>query len=152
MKLMFIMFFAAASALFAAETNSPAPTPLTNAVPLIQTDLIEQARLVTEIGQEAAKGFDAETHARSLRAQLEGFLTKPPMKLAASADAVEATPVKLEPKPNPSFVAAPVTALAANAHTSAIGTDPAALKEAIRILRAEADRLEAQLQKLVLQP
>lgn len=67
MKLTIITIFAATSALLAAETNTPAPTLLTNSAPIIQVDLVEQARLVAEIGQEAAQGFHAETHARNLR-------------------------------------------------------------------------------------
>ena len=152
MKTIIIVFFTAASALLAAETNSPAPTLLTNAVPALQIPIVEQAELVRQIGEEAAKGFDAETHARELRAQLEAFLTKPVVKPAASVDAVEATPAQLEPTAKPSATASLVTVPAANANTSATGPDPAALKEAIRILRAEADRLEAQFHKLSRQP
>jgi len=143
-------FFAAASALFAAETNSNAPTLLTNAVPVLQVDLVEQARLVAEIGTEAAKGFDTEAHARSLRAQIETLLTKPaPAKTIAPTDAVEITTPPSEPTAKTLAVTAPATATTT---TSTTGPNPEALKEAIRILRAEADRLEAHLEKLARKP
>jgi hypothetical protein len=147
MKTTIITFFAATTALIAAETNSPSPSPTTNGVPVIQVDLVEQARLVTEIGQEAAKGFDVEAHARSLRNQLEALLTTPVAKPAAPADLVGALPS--EPAAKAPAVAAPAAAVE---KTSTTGPDPAALKEAIRILRAEANRLEAQLEELTRKP
>lgn len=148
MKTSIIIFFAAASALVAAETNSPAPTLLTNAVPALQIPIAEQAELVRQIGEEAAKGFDAETHAKELRARLEAFLTKP----AAPVDAVEGQTAQQKPTAKPSAIATPVTAPAANASASDAGPDPAALRVAIAILRREADRLEAQLEKLTHKP
>lgn len=71
-----ITFFAAASALIAAETNSPAPTLLTNTAPALQIPIVEQAELVQQIGEEAAKGFDSVEHARSLRAQIEALVSR----------------------------------------------------------------------------
>ena len=151
MKTTIIMLFAT-TALFAAETNSPAPTLPTNAVPALQVDLVEQARLVAEIGTDAAKGFDSETHARSLRAQIEALLTKPaPAKPDTKADAVENPAPPTDPATTAPAVTAP-TATATPTITSATGPNPAALKEAIRILRAEADRLETQLEKLTRKP
>src|SRR5437588_4426161 len=148
MKTTIITFFAAASALIAAETNSPAPTLPTNAASAIQVDLIEHARLVAEIGQEAAKGFDAETHARSLRAQIDALVSKPtPANPVANADTVDNTAPATDTVPKAPAITAPAPT-AARATTSVTGPDPGALKEAIRILRAEADRLEAQLEKL----
>ncbi|MBI2929074.1 MAG: hypothetical protein HYY24_25705 [Verrucomicrobia bacterium] len=148
-KRLIITVFAATSALFA-ETNSPVPTLLTNAVPVLQVDLVEQARLVAEIGQEAAKGFDAETHARALRAQIEALLTEPsPAKPSAPADAVENTTPPSEPVAKVPAVTAPATPTIT---TSTTGPDPAVLRRVIAILRGEADRLEAQLEKLPRKP
>lgn len=149
MKAIIITNFAAATALFAAETNTVAPTSVTNVAPVLQVELVEQARLVAEIAKEASQGFDSETHARSLRAQIEALLSKPaPAKPEAKADAVENT----VPATDPASKAPAVTVTATPATTSNTGPDPAALKEAIRILRAEADRLEAQVEKLARKP
>lgn len=138
----------AATALFAAEPNPTAPTPTTNTVPALQVDLAEQARLVAEIGTEAAKGFDTETYARSLRAQIEALLSKPaPPKPDVKTEAADNTTPPAVPATKAPDLTAPA-ARPAPAKTSVTGPDRAALKEAVRILRAEADRLEAQLEKL----
>jgi hypothetical protein len=149
MKLSIITLFAATTALIAAETNSPAPAPTTNSVPVIQVDLVEQARLVTEIGQEAAKGFDVEAHARSLRTQIESLLAKPAAKPTAPVGVVENTTPPSEPAAKAPAITVPATA---TTNTSTTGPDPAALREAIRILRSEADRLQVQLDKLTRKP
>ncbi len=87
MKTTIITFFAAAATLFAAETNTVAPTSVPNVAPVFQAELVEQARFVAEIAREASQGFDSETHARSLRAQIEALVYKPvPAKGGAHID------------------------------------------------------------------
>jgi hypothetical protein len=152
MKAIIIMYFVAATALFAAETNTVAPTSVTNLASVLQVELVEQARLVAEIAKEASHGFDSEDHAKSIRSQIEALLSKPaPAKPDVKADAVENTAPASDPTSKaPAITASVVTATPAT--TSATGPDPAALKEAVALLRREADRLEAQLQKLSRQP
>lgn len=147
-----ITFFAAASALIAAETNSPAPSLLTNAAPVLQIPIVEQAELVQQIGEEAAKDFDSVEHARSLRAQIEALVSKvTPANPDVRSDEVDKAAASSGPatKARASVASSPPTA---SSTTSVACRNPAALEEAIRILRAEADRLEAQLQKLSSQP
>jgi hypothetical protein len=152
MKMILITFFAAASALIAAETNSPAPTQMTNTASVLQIPIVEQAELVQQIGEEAAKGFDSVEHARSLRAQIEALVSSStPPKPAGKSDAMDNPAPTTGPATKAPAFAAP-SATATPAIAGIAGRNPAALEEAIRILRAEADRLEAQLQKLSRQP
>lgn len=152
MKATIIMFFAAAATLVAAETHTVAPTTVTNVEPVLQVELVEQARLVAEIAKEASHGFDSESHARSLRTQIEALLYKPaPTKPAVKADSAESITLATEPATKVPAIT-PLAAQATGITTSVFGPDPTALKEAIRILRAEADRLEVLLQKLSRQP
>lgn len=153
MKMILITFFAATSALLAAETNSPAPTLLTNAVAISQVDFVEQARLVAEIGQEAAKGFDAETHAHGLRKQIEALLTAPatvePSEPSAPADTAESTTPVVELTTKAPAVTTPATVATPTSTTKA---DSVALQEAVFVLRRAANELEARIEKLARKP
>lgn len=151
-SLISITFLVSTLVPLAAETNAVAPISVTNAPSTFQVELVEQARFVAEIAKEASQGFDSETHARSLRAQIEALVSKPaPARPDVKADAVDNTTPANEPATKAPAITVPAVT-ATPASTSATGPDTAALKEAVRILRAEADRLEAQLQKLSRQP
>jgi hypothetical protein len=119
-----VAILACAPALFAADTNSPPPSVPSIEPPALRVNLTEQADLVRQIGEEAARGFDPEAHARWLRGQIEALADKPdvaPETVAASKPALE-----LAPKP------------AGSARETA-------LRDTIAKLRALASQLEAQL-------
>ena len=62
---------------FAGDTNTAA-----NALESAPVSLLEQASLVREIADDASRGFDAEAHAKWVRAQIDGL--KDPANAPAS--------------------------------------------------------------------
>ena len=109
-------------------------------------DIAEQAELIQQIGEDAARDFDVEAHARSLRAQIESLLTKPATaKPTAPTGAVENTTPQPESADKPSAVVVPATATA-NGNASTTGADPATLREAILVLRRAANELETRIE------
>lgn len=133
-----LTILAAAPALLLADPNPPAG--VAPASPSSQEDLAEQAALVQQIGEDAARGFDAEAHARALRAQIEALIATP---TTAKASASLETPKRSVPSPKPAEVlgttAAPARAVAVR------DVRDGALKESIRKLRSALEEFEAQL-------
>ena len=128
-------------ALFAAEPNPSATTPPVRNAPTLPEDLAEQAALVQQIGEEAARGFDPEAHARALRAQIESLVStstaaKPaaPSEAALGAVPGNRTVAKAPPLPTP----APTTATPSS-------PPKAIIREAIQKVRTALDELEFQL-------
>ncbi len=112
-----------------------------SAVPVPQVDLVAQASLISEIGYAASTGFDACTHARALRARIEFLLTRQAVT-NPTASAENVTPA---PRTKPSAANGPSTASTAKPNAS-VGPDPAALREAARLLRRKADEIEGLIQ------
>jgi hypothetical protein len=149
MKLnLFLALMAAAPALWAAEpTSTNVADPPKEAVPTGE-GIAEQAALVQQIGAEAARGFDVEAHARTIRAQIEALISKgagPKGAAPLQAETVLASPARndsksIENKPaekKPGAVALPQPSPA-----------PELVKEttlAIQRLRAALDELEGRL-------
>jgi hypothetical protein len=150
--ILILTMLAATPALFAAETNAPAPSLLTNAMPALQVSLAEQADLVRQIGEDAARGFDAEAHARNLRAQIESLVTKPAItKPSVATEPPAASAQQTEATGKPSGSPAPgQVETAEGASTERPELTP--LKEAVRKLRAMADELEAHVEKAARKP
>jgi hypothetical protein len=141
--ILMLAILAVTPALFAAEPNPSAPArPAINA-PSLPEDLAEQAALVQQIGEEAARWFDPEAHARALRAQIESLVStstavKPAAPLEAAPVAGPSSRTVAKPSPSPMPAAAPAT-------TAASSPRKAAIREAIQKARTALDELEFQL-------
>jgi hypothetical protein len=124
-------------ALLAAEPNSSAAAEPAASASISPAELADQAALVQQIGSEAARGFDAEAHARALRQQIEVLVAAPTAAAAATA------PTRILPagRPTPLRTAA----------VAPMSTEPAklagnsAIRMAIEKMRAAIEELEAQL-------
>jgi hypothetical protein len=134
--ILMLAILAATPALFAAEPSPSAPAPPASA-PSLPEDLAEQAALVQQIGEEAARGFDPEAHARALRAQIESLVStsaaaKPSAPSEAAPGAVPAS--RTVAKPSPSPTPAPATALA-----TPYSPRKAVIRDAIQKVRTALD-------------
>lgn len=139
----------AGPALLAAEpvempATAPAPSAVSTNAPAFSEDLADQAALVQQIGEAAARGFDPEAHARSLRLQIEA-LAHAPVKDHEKAPTV--TPPTVSSKPSapalspPASVAAPATP---SAPAPATGRDPA-VRDSLQKLKSALNELETRL-------
>jgi hypothetical protein len=137
---------AAAPALLAAE-----PSPSTAAVPATQAlalpeDLAEEAALVQQIGEEAARGFDAEAHARALRAQIEALVSTPsgsaPVKTVATPAPTLSVPAS-KPLEKPTVTTTTTPALV----TPPASSKDSALREAVQRVKTALNELELQVNR-----
>jgi hypothetical protein len=141
--ILMLAILAVTPALFAAEPSPSAPAPPVSNVPSLPEDLAEQAALVQQIGEEAARGFDPEAHARALRAQIESLVStstaaKPSAPSEAAPVAVPAS--RTVAKPSPSPTPAPATAMA-----TPDSPRKTVIRDAIQKVRTALDELEFQL-------
>lgn len=142
MKIKWIMLALATmtSGLLAAEPNAaPASEPSTNVVTSTE-DIADQAALVQQIGEDAARGFDPVAHAHELRLQMEALISAPSGVKAPAAN-----------QPVPMTLPSTAGTVKASAPTAPAVVPPArqpresAIQESIQKLRAVVDQLERQL-------
>ena len=125
-------------ALLAGEPTVTTPAPAVQAAPAAPEDIAEEAALVQQIGEEAARGFDPEAHAHALRTQIEALVSTPleaMEKAAAPASVLTSTNVSnvvaVKPAARPSVEPAPAP----------LSRD-AAIREAIQKMRAALEMLD----------
>ncbi len=148
--LLVVAMLSATPVLMAEEPVTPPPPTgvLTNA-PVLPEDLAEQAALVQQIGEEAARGFDPEAHARELRRQIESLASMPANGKAPAATqtpALAETPVATVPVRGPERKPAPITSTR-QAVTPVSPARETTVKEAVQRVRAALDQLETQLNR-----
>lgn len=146
-SLVALAMLATAPVLFAADTNSPASTLPPQQPPALQVNLTEQADLVRQIGEEAARGFDPEAHARWLREQIEALTPKPGLNAGGRATTaitpdMPTTVVTGATSPMPGSKAQPELE-----DQSATARAEVVLRETITKLRAMANQLEGQVEQ-----
>ncbi len=133
-----------APGLLAQQTTNSPPVAVSPAPPLTAEDLAEHAALVQQIGDEAARGFDAEAHAHALRLQIEALVSKAgsakepaAVPQASTATAPLSQPVLIPQQPAPIRASAPTS--------RPVEAQSAAIHDSIQKLRELLDRLENQL-------
>jgi hypothetical protein len=127
----------------AGDTNAPAAALVatTNAQPAIpDVRLVDQAELVRQIGEEAARDFDPLSHARSLRSQIDALIT------GTSGAAVTSAPFDPPARNVDTTPAAPAAPIIVSAKETP--ADIQALQQAIRDLNARLNDVQARLQKI----
>jgi hypothetical protein len=141
--LLMLTLLSAAPTLMATEPplTVPVASPVmvaTNA-PALPEDLAEQAALVQQIGEDAARGFDPEAHAHALRLQIEALAAMP---TNAKAPPPTASPAPMAAQAKP----APVPSAPAPAPSSAgMPARETSVRNAIQRMRSVLDDLEVQL-------